>query len=170
VFPFDEKSFNELLTKLQVTCQQRSLTISTAESCTGGLIGALLSHQPGSSGHFLGGIVAYSNAIKVGVLEIPNLLIEETGAVSQEVARMMAANVRRIMQSSYSLAVTGIAGPGGGSSTKPVGTVWCAWNGPLRQTAKVYHFEGDREAVRAATAWHALQEMLLMIQEDTQTS
>ncbi len=164
MFPLEDLNFEKRLDELQKLCQDRALTIATAESCTGGLIGALLSHQSGSSGHYLGSIVAYANAVKTKVLKVPSELIDKHGAVSQEVAESMAMQVRHLMGSDFSLAVTGIAGPSGGTPDKPVGTVWCAWANAEGVQSQKFHFPGDRETVRALTAWHSLDGLWSLLQ------
>jgi PncC family amidohydrolase len=110
--------------------QERGLTIAAAESCTGGLIGHLLTDVPGSSRVFPGGVVAYGNGPKRGLLGVPAELLQAHGAVSAETALAMAEGVRRTMQTDVGIGVTGIAGPTGGSAEKPVGTVFIAYAGP----------------------------------------
>ncbi len=105
---------------------EKGWTLSCAESCTGGALAARITSQPGASNYFLGSVVSYSNALKSSLLDIPETLIHQKGAVSKEVAVKMAENVLKLTGSDFSLAVTGIAGPAGGTSDKPVGTVWCA--------------------------------------------
>ena len=130
--------------------------LGTAESCTGGLIGASLTAVPGSSDVYEGGIVSYSNDIKMAELHVPSEILEQHGAVSQETACAMAQGVREALNVDIAVSVTGIAGPGGAVSGKPVGTVWvgiCDAQGP---SARLYHFDGDREAVRLQTVQAAL--------------
>ncbi len=138
-------------------CRERSLTIATAESCTGGLIGARLTAIPGSSDVFLGGVVAYSNAVKESLLDVPAELIQNQGAVSEEVARAMAAGARARLGADVGIGITGIAGPGGGSPEKPVGTVWIAVQigEDVRTFGRVYI--GDRGEVRSRSAQAALE-------------
>lgn len=128
-----------------------------AESCTGGLISAACTSVSGSSDWFDRGFVTYSNAAKTDMLGVPEHLIAQHGAVSEEVACAMAEGALRHSVADIAVAVTGVAGPTGGSAAKPVGTVWFAWatrNGLLH--AECLHLDGDREAVRAATVRHAL--------------
>ena len=136
------------------TC--RHLTLSTAESCTGGLIGGLLTALPGSSGYYLGGVISYANAVKEGLLGVPGTVLETVGAVSEETAIAMAKGAQSALHSDYALSVTGIAGPGGGSEKKPVGTVWIGLATPDGVTARRFLFSGDREEVRLATVGAAL--------------
>jgi PncC family amidohydrolase len=133
-------------------------TIAVAESCTGGLLAGAITAVPGSSDYFLGGVVAYHNAVKTGALGVPPRLIESHGAVSAEVAEAMAAGVLDRIPADVSIATTGVAGPGGGSREKPVGTVWVAvvFRGGVRYSHR-FRFQGDRgkvrrEAVRASLA------------------
>jgi nicotinamide-nucleotide amidase len=146
-------------------CRERSLTIATAESCTGGLIGARLTAIPGSSDVFLGGVVAYANAVKESLLDVPAELIKRTGAVSEEVARAMAAGARARLGADVGIGITGIAGPGGGSPEKPVGTVWIAAQigDEVRTFGRVYI--GDRGEVRSRSAQAALETVRQMLME-----
>lgn len=141
--------------------------MATAESCTGGLIAAACTDLAGSSDWFDRGIVSYSNAAKSELLGVPAALIEAQGAVSEPVARAMAAGALATThgRARLAVAVTGIAGPGGGSAAKPVGLVWLAWAwvdgaGSLHSEALQQHFAGDRAAVRQATVACALQGLL----------
>ncbi|OYT12260.1 MAG: competence/damage-inducible protein A [Bacteroidetes bacterium 4572_112] len=120
-------------------------TIATAESCTGGLIAHKLTSIAGSSTYFIGGITAYNNSIKQAMLNIPESTIEEHGAVSEEVAKLMAKNVREIMGTDIGISTTGIAGPSGGSEDKPVGTVWIGFATKDTISAKKYLFGDQRE-------------------------
>ena len=137
------------------------LGLATAESCTGGWIAKVLTDQAGSSGWFHGGVVSYSNAAKVAMLDVPGSLLEAYGAVSEPVVRAMAAGMLARSGSDVAVAVTGIAGPGGGVPGKPVGRVWFGWalaTGFVISRAET--FEGDREAVRAASVAAALEGVL----------
>ena len=135
------------------------LTLAVAESCTGGLVGGRLTEVPGASKTFLGGVIAYSNDIKAAQLGVePGLFKDGHGAVSAAVATAMAHGVRRKFGASLAVAVTGIAGPHGGSDHKPVGTVWLAALGPgdLVNVHRI-HADGDRAKVRAAAVDEALR-------------
>jgi nicotinamide-nucleotide amidase len=132
----------------------------TAESCTGGMIAAACTDLAGSSDWFERGFVSYSNASKTDMLGVDAQRIAAHGAVSEAVARAMAEGALRHAQADVSVAVTGVAGPGGGSTEKPVGTVWFAWGLPSGTNSEVQHFAGDRAAVRTATVQHALGRML----------
>lgn len=132
-------------------------TIATAESCSGGLIAHRLTNVPGASTPFIGGVVAYSNGVKEGLLGVPAELLASHGAVSEPVARAMAEGVRARLGTDWSVAVTGIAGPGGGSPEKPVGLVFMAVAGPGGTRAARFQFAGDRESVKSQTAEAALE-------------
>jgi len=145
----------------------RGLRLATAESCTGGLIAAACTSLAGSSDWFERGIVSYSNAAKTELLGVDAALIAAHGAVSEPVARAMADGALAHSHAQVSVAVTGVAGPGGGSADKPVGTVWFGWsvNGQLRSERR--RFDGDRAAVRAATVHHALQTLVHLIRNSS---
>jgi len=137
----------------------RGITIATAESCTGGLVAERLTSVAGSSRYFLGGVVAYSNDLKTGFVDIPPVLIEEHGAVSREIAVALAEGIRKRCGSQLGVGVTGIAGPGGGSEEKPVGLVYCALADGKKTEVVMRNFPGDRERVR----WYASQQALDMV-------
>ncbi len=139
--------------------RRRGRTLTTAESCTGGLLAERLTRVAGSSDYFLGGVVSYTNELKTRLLGVPAALIEAHGAVSEPVARAMAAGVRERYASDHGIGITGVAGPGGGSDEKPVGTVHVAVSGP--EAGDVDHrrarFPGDRERIRRQSAQLALE-------------
>ena len=137
--------------------------MATAESCTGGLIAAACTDLSGSSDWFERGFVTYSNDAKSEMLDVDARLVTRHGAVSEEVVRAMAQGAINRSHAQVAVAVTGVAGPSGGSKNKPVGTVWFGWsvNGQLH--AEVRHFAGDRAAVRVATVRHALQQLLALL-------
>lgn len=142
----------------------RGLTLATAESCTGGLVAALLTDLPGSSDYVLGGVVSYADAAKIALLGVQTELLAEHGAVSEPVALAMADGLRRRLGADFCLSVTGIAGPGGGSEAKPVGTVWIGLAGPDGPSlARRFHFSGDRAAVRAQAAEAALAWLMAVV-------
>ena len=136
--------------------QQKKLQLATAESCTGGLIAAACTDLAGSSVWFERGFVSYSNAAKTELLGVPADLIETHGAVSEPVARAMVEGALRHSRAQVAVAVTGVAGPGGGSPDKPVGTVWFGWATPDGVVTDKRCFDGDRQQVREATVQHAL--------------
>jgi nicotinamide-nucleotide amidase len=138
----------------------RGWRLATAESCTGGLIAAACTELAGSSQWFERGFVSYSNTAKMDMLGVDEALIQSSGAVSEAVARAMAAGAAQRSGGQLALAVTGIAGPGGGSATKPVGTVCFAWSVAGTLHSDTHRFAGDRQAVRQATVHHALTQAL----------
>ena len=133
--------------------------MATAESCTGGLIAAACTDLSGSSNWFERGFVTYSNAAKTELLGVPAALIAAHGAVSEPVVRAMAGGAVARSRAQVAVAVTGVAGPTGGSADKPVGTVWFGFALPGQLVTETRRFEGDRAAVRAATVAHALQRL-----------
>ena len=138
-------------------------TLATAESCTGGLIGHILTEIPGSSDYYLGGVIAYSNTIKQQLLNVPEAILQSDGAVSEATARAMADGVREHFGCDVGVATTGIAGPGGGTDTKPVGLVYIAVTTPTGTQCQRHIFGGDRSANKkesAAAAFHLLLSML----------
>jgi len=141
--------------------------LTTAESCTGGLIAANCTNLAGSSNWFERGFVTYSNAAKCELLDVDPALIDAYGAVSEPVVRAMAAGALAHSRAQVAIAVTGVAGPSGGSVEKPVGTVWLAWATPMGMLSEVRHFAGDRAAVRQATVQHALSRLTVLIQTET---
>lgn len=136
---------------------QSKQTLSLAESCTGGLIADLLTNMPGSSAFFLLGIIAYDNAAKVKILGVPSSLIKKQGAVSAPVAAAMAQGARKILKTDFSLAVTGIAGPSGGSKLKPVGLVFISVSTRSKTIVKKFLFKGTRLAIKRQAAQTALK-------------
>ena len=120
-------------------------TVSAAESCTGGLISSLFTSIPGSSQYYLGSVTSYANSVKAGVLGVPEEIISKYGAVSEECVKAMAEGVRKLTGSDFSVATSGIAGPGGGSETKPVGLVWIAVSSEVGTEAFRFVFRGDRK-------------------------
>jgi PncC family amidohydrolase len=136
---------------------QRGWRLATAESCTGGLVGALLSAHAGSSRVFVGGVVAYADEVKHALLDVPTSVLEQHGAVSEPVARAMAAGVRARLGADVAVSITGIAGPGGARPGKPVGWVWIGCSSPAGLSAEAWRFTGDRAAVRRAAAHRALE-------------
>ncbi|MFN2129666.1 MAG: CinA family protein [Anaerolineae bacterium] len=135
-------------------------TLSTAESCTGGLIGDAITDIPGSSDYYRGGVIAYANEAKQNVLGVRPGTLAVLGAVSEETALQMARGARRLFGTDYALSVTGIAGPGGGTRQKPVGLVYIALVGPNVERAERHVWEGDRRANKRASARRALQMLI----------
>ena len=136
---------------------QRAETLAIAESCTGGLIGDRLTNMAGSSTFFLLGIIAYDYAAKTKILGVPSALLKKHGAVSSPVARVMAQGVRKILKTDYGLSVTGIAGPGGATKTKPVGLVFISVSTKQKTIVKKFLFKGTRLAIKKQAAQAALK-------------
>lgn len=151
----DTRPLQAVLTDIAGRLSARGWMLATAESCTGGLIAAACTDLAGSSQWFERGFVTYSNAAKTELLAVPAALIDAHGAVSEPVARAMAEGAVAHAHAQVSMAVTGVAGPSGGSAAKPVGMVWFAWHLAGRTVSEVQQFAGDRQAVRAATVRHA---------------
>jgi nicotinamide-nucleotide amidase len=142
-------------------------TVAVAESCTGGLIAKRLTDRAGSSRFFLGGIVAYANEVKSDLLGVPMDILERHGAVSEEVAGSMARGVAGRLGARFGIGTTGIAGPGGGSDERPVGTVWLAVSSPRKLTVRRERFPGGREEVRERAAQAALHLLLRVLEGDS---
>ncbi len=141
--------------------KENSFTVATAESCTGGKVASLLTSISGSSEYFKGSVVAYSNEVKVNVLGVNSTDLEKYGAVSSQVAEQMASGVRKLINSDFAVATTGIAGPTGGSAEKPVGTVWIAVATPTKVVSKKYVFGNDRSINTERFAASALAMLIL---------
>jgi len=150
----------DLVGQLANELKARGQTMATAESCTGGLIASACTDLSGSSDWFERGLVTYSNRAKTELLDVPADLIAQHGSVSEVVARAMAEGARRRSAVDWAVAVTGVAGPTGGSPDKPVGTIWFAWVSPTGTHSQMRVFPGDRAAVRQATVRHALAGLL----------
>jgi PncC family amidohydrolase len=149
---------DNLLGKLETHFKQSGQTLALAESCTGGLISSLVTRRPGVSQFFLGSVVSYAATVKKDVLGVRSSSIECHGEVSVPVATEMARGARKVLKSSWSVSVTGIAGPTGGSKEKPVGTVCFAVVGPGFEEAKMQHFKsGSRHEIQLESAIFALE-------------
>jgi len=146
-----------LAERLQGICLGRGVTVATAESCTGGLIAEAITAVPGSSGYFLGAIVAYADAVKAGTLGVPASVLAAHGAVSAQVALAMAAGARDRLGSTMAISVTGIAGPDGGSEAKPVGLTYVGLAAPGEPEVRKLVFAGDRDGNRTSAAAAALE-------------
>ena len=136
-------------------------TMATAESCTGGGIGAALTAVPGSSAIYKGGVISYTNDVKQEILGVPEEWIEKYGAVSPWVAMEMASGVRGLLHTDVAVSVTGLAGPGGDDKGHPVGTVYIAYEDKVRNGVHHYCFDGDRESVRLQAVEAALKLIIL---------
>ena len=160
---FSDLDIPALVAEAARLLQARGWMMTTAESCTGGLIAARCTDLAGSSAWFERGFVSYSNAAKAELLGVDPALIATHGAVSEPVARAMAAGALAHSAAQAAVAVTGVAGPTGGSADKPVGTVWFGWQVGGRTHTERRRFEGDRAAVRAATVEHALRTLVQLL-------
>lgn len=161
--PSSQETLDTLVAQLAPALQGRHWRLSTAESCTGGLIAAACTELAGSSAWFDRGFVTYSNEAKTELLGVDETLIAHHGAVSEAVVRAMAQGALEHAHADVAIAVTGVAGPGGGSASKPVGTVWLGWATPMGVVTERQHFSGDRHAVRQATVQRALQGLLSLV-------
>jgi nicotinamide-nucleotide amidase len=167
LFSRDERPIEALVLDL---CRSRGLTLGTAESCTGGMVAERLTSVPGSSEVFVGAVVAYADEVKAGELGVPREILERHGAVSAEAAAAMAAGARERLGADLAVAVTGIAGPGGGSEEKPVGLVFLHAEGPNGSRSADFVFPGDRDSIRrraAVTALHQLRRLLEQMRDES---
>jgi nicotinamide-nucleotide amidase len=166
LFSRDERPVEELVLDL---CREQGLTLATAESCTGGMVAERLTSVPGSSEAFRGAVVAYADDVKAQELGVPDHVLEHHGAVSADTAAAMAAGARERLGADVAVAVTGIAGPGGGSEDKPVGLVHLHAQSPHADRGADFVFPGDREGVRrraAVTALHLLRRLLAQSRDE----
>jgi nicotinamide-nucleotide amidase len=160
LFGEDERSISEIVLDL---CRERGLTLATAESCSGGMVASRLTAVPGASDVFVGSVVAYANGAKEAGLGVPAELIAEHGAVSAEVAAAMAHGARERLGADVGVAVTGVAGPGGGTKEKPVGLVFVHAVGPDGEKTVRTELPGDRDMIRGratAAALHLVRRLL----------
>ena len=148
-----------VIRELAEILKSRGLICATAESCTGGLIGAELTSVAGSSEWYVGGVISYANSVKVGLLGVDAADRETLGAVSEPVVRSMALGACRATGADIACAVSGVAGPGGGTPEKPVGTVWIGWSLHGETRAKKFLFSGSRDEVRIQTVREAVRGM-----------
>lgn len=160
IYGYDDDSLEAVVGRLLL---ERKLTISVAESCTGGLVSHRLTNVPGSSGYYMQGAVTYSNDAKHEVLGVPYETLQRYGAVSYQTAAAMAEGVRRWAKTDLGVGITGIAGPGGGTATKPVGLVYAAISGPKGTKTQKFHFSGDRLQVKERTSSYVLNMIRLYV-------
>ena len=139
---------------------QRGLKLGLAESCTGGLVGHLITNVPGSSEYFMGGVISYAYEAKVSILGVSWNTLKNYGAVSHETVLEMARGAKKIFNVDVAVSISGIAGPGGGSEDKPVGTTWVGLVATDGEWTREFHFDGDREENKASSADAALQMLL----------
>jgi PncC family amidohydrolase len=138
-------------------CRERGWTLATAESCTGGLVGAALTTRAGASDAYVGGVIAYSNDVKRSQLAVPHETLRAHGAVSAEIAASMASGARRALNADVAVSVTGVAGPGGGTPEKPVGLVYITVESPDGDATERLQLDGDRERIRRDATSAALR-------------
>lgn len=160
------RDVNKLVTRVAHALRVRGETVGFAESCTGGLLSSMMAAMPGISDVFMGATVSYSNQVKENVLAVPHSQIRSFGAVSIPVARSMAAGGRSLLGVDWCVSITGIAGPGGGSPSKPVGTVCFGVRGPAVEKTVQEHFTGSRHVIQKASAEHALRLLLDELEEN----
>jgi PncC family amidohydrolase len=153
-------TITRLSKNLGAALAQKKLTLAVAESCTGGLIGGAVTAISGSSSYFRGGIIAYDNEVKQGLLRVPQRVLEKHGAVSADTVIAMARGAQKLLAADCSIAVSGVAGPGGGTKEKPVGLVYIGIAAKNRVQAFEERFIGNRESVREQTVKKALERML----------
>ena len=160
----DDAAHYELASAVVGNLSESGKAVATAESCSGGWVAKAITDVPGSSACFGYGIVSYSNGAKESLLGVANKTLVDNGSVSEAVVKEMAAGALNLSGADIAVAVSGIAGPDGGSDTKPVGTVWFAWavrhGAKQRMTTDLKHFDGDREAIRELTVAWALRGIL----------
>lgn len=150
----------QIAEKIIEAAKNKGIKLALAESCTGGMIAASVTDVPGSSEIFQGSAVTYSNEAKEDLLGVSAAVIATAGAVSGECAAQMARGARKIYRADIALSVTGVAGPGGGTAEKPVGTVWFGYSGFDKEKTFVRHFPGTRDEIRKATVKTALEYLL----------
>jgi nicotinamide-nucleotide amidase len=156
--PITDEQLQQAGATLGDLLQQHELSIATAESCTGGWVAKVLTDRAGCSAYVMAGLVTYSNEAKQMILGVNPGVLDEQGAVSELVVRQMVSGAVRVTGVDVAVAISGVAGPGGGSDEKPVGTVWFAWgSGPGRIETSLQHFDGDRDEVRRQAVLYALQ-------------
>lgn len=162
-----DNKINKILGIVKQEIISRRFRLASAESCTGGWVAKLVTDLPGSSEWFEGGVVSYSNAAKHSLLGVPVSTIEASGAVSEATVLAMTKGLLERTEADIAVSISGIAGPGGGSEEKPVGTVWigCGLRGKA-PVAQVYHFEGDRNAVREQSVKAAFEGVLTLLTDE----
>lgn len=160
-----QKDTLKLLENIGNLLREKGWTVSVAESCTGGLLGSLLTAVPGSSDYFPGGIIAYSDKIKIGVLSISALTLRKFGAVSKEVVGEMASGVKKLIGTDVGIAVSGVAGPAGGSEKKPVGTVALGVDIRGKIITNIVRFEGERNVIREMAVIKILEMLKKLLEE-----
>lgn len=161
-----ERALQGLVARLQALAVRTGRTVGTAESCTGGLVGHAITSIPGSSGYYVGGVVSYADEVKRDLLDVPAEMLKHHGAVSAQVAVAMAEGLRARLGCDLAVAVTGVAGPDGGTDAKPVGLTYVAVAGPEGHRIERHHWHADRAANKELSAAAALR-LLLEVLEGT---
>jgi PncC family amidohydrolase len=156
-----------LITQIHRVLLRNRFTVAAAESCTGGILSGMLTSISGSSGYFKLGMVVYSNETKKNILKIPEKLIADRGAVSKEVAALMAERIRKLGKTTFGIGITGIAGPTGGTPRKPVGTVFIAVNSVNKSVCRKFNFTGSRSSIRRQAATAALRMLKTLLPHPT---
>ena len=164
--PTDEELL-ELARRVGAACRDRGLRIATAESCTGGLVASVITEVPGSSDYFVGGFVTYSNDLKTGLVDVPADVLEAHGAVSAQVALAMADGARRRLAVDVAVAVTGVAGPDGGTAAKPVGLTYVAVADAVGDDVRRHVWDSDRTGNKRLSASAALDLVLARLSGST---
>ena len=164
----DSSALTQLATQLQHLAIERGVTIGTAESCTGGLVGHSITAIPGASAYYLGGVVSYSDAVKHELVGVPRATLERHGAVSAQVAVAMAEGIRQRVGCDLSVAVTGVAGPDGGTEAKPVGLTYVATARAAGHEVRRHVWSGDRVANKEHSAMAALQMLIHALESEAQ--
>lgn len=144
---------------------QNKLWLAVAESCTGGLLGHLITNVPGSSAYFKGGVIAYANEVKMELLGVSPATLDSFGAVSEETVLEMARGISSSLNTDIGLSVSGIAGPEGGTQEKPVGTVWIGLSTPKLDNAEMFLFSGDRQSIKEQAAQSAIEIVIQYLSE-----
>ena len=160
-----QKDLRKSLEVIGILLRKKGWTISTAESCTGGLISSFLTSIPGSSDYFVGGVIAYSNEIKTDLLSVSPKTLKEFGAVSEETVREMAHGVKRLLKTDVGISSSGIAGPTGGTRKKPVGTVTLGVDIPEKIITNIVHLKGDRNNIRKLAGIRVLEMLKNLLEE-----
>ena len=159
----DHYLLQRAVSELGELLRSEKLRLATAESCTGGLLASNLTDLPGSSDWFAGSVVAYANDVKQNLLNVPASVLETYGAVSEPCVQAMAQGVLKVIGADVSVAISGIAGPAGGTPKKPVGTVWMAWAWPTGTRARLYQFNGARDEIKGQSVVTAINGLLSVV-------
>lgn len=153
--------------KIKEICVNEGLTLSVAESCTGGMLSDSLSNYPGASNYLMGGVIAYNNDIKINILHVPFDVIYTYGAVSGKTALAMAKGIRDLFDTDIGIGITGICGPTGGTTAKPVGLVFIGGVFEGKEVIKEFHFDGDRLDVKKGAVGEAMNTVLELLGQDS---